>query len=229
MASKLRYIQDICINPLSSHAFYESLFLFLMQLREIRGNFCFVAYNLSINPFIMYNRGEGYSQCQRNHEAEVLVMIKIYSKQELLTKTVVASHAEVFFARNIAYTDLTPLDFQIIENIDKAVPIPIKEGYFDTPFGLAQVKHLSTGCKTVLNAIHFPDKIFSFIECGGNAISELVRVSSQLDFDIEIYLPRYRNIEPMANPIIFNGNNIQTSDDFNDAWRAMEEDYDDAE
>lgn len=32
---------------------------------------------------------------------------------------------------------------------------------------------LSTGCKTVLNVLYFPDKVFCMKECGGNALEVL--------------------------------------------------------
>jgi len=149
-------------------------------------------------------------------------MLKIYSKSELLPEPVVPSHNEVFFARNISHADLTAADFQVIAGIDKAEPIPNEPGYFKTPFGLAQTKHLSTGCKTVINALHFTDKIFNFAECGGNALSELARVSGELGCDISIYLPRYRNIEPLTTPIMLNDSAVATSDEFHDMWYAEE-------
>ena len=41
-------------------------------------------------------------------------------------------------------------------------------------------KELSTGCKTVLNVMAFPRKIFSLGNCGDNAISELLDLSNVL-------------------------------------------------
>lgn len=35
---------------------------------------------------------------------------------------------------------------------------------------------LSTGCKTVLNVLYFPDKVFCMKECGDNALEELYRL-----------------------------------------------------
>lgn len=35
---------------------------------------------------------------------------------------------------------------------------------------------LSTGCKTVLNVLYFPDKVFCMKECGNNALEELYRL-----------------------------------------------------
>ena len=151
-------------------------------------------------------------------------MLKIYSDNGLLPKPVVESHNEVFFARNLKYSDLTPKDFPVIANIDRAVPY--EADYFKTPFGLAQIKNLSTGCKTVLNALHFPDKIFNFTECGGNAISELARVSGELEDDVLIYLPRYRDIDPISAPVMLNDAVVASSDEFYDAWHKGD-DFDD--
>ena len=148
-------------------------------------------------------------------------MIKIYSKQGLLTIPVVRSHNEVFFARNIRFADLTPVDFEIIKNID--VASIYEDDYFKTPFGIAQIKHFSTGCKAVLNAVHFPEKVFNFAECGGNAISELIRISVMFDQDISIYLPRYREIEPMFAPITLNNAAVTTSDEFYESWYGGED------
>jgi hypothetical protein len=148
-------------------------------------------------------------------------MLKIYSKAENLPKPVVTSHNEVFFRRNFRFADLSPLDFDVIENIDNA--LIYKDDTFKTPFGLTQIKNLSTGCKTVLNAIHNPDKVFNFAECGGNALSELVRVCTLMDCDISIYLPRYRSIEPLDAPITLDDVTITTSDEFYEAWHGGEE------
>lgn len=37
---------------------------------------------------------------------------------------------------------------------------------------------LSTGCKTVLNVLYFPDKVFCMKECGDNALEVLYRLKS---------------------------------------------------
>ena len=149
-------------------------------------------------------------------------MLKIYSKKDLLPKPVVESHNEVFFRRNMTFNSLTETDFTIIKNIDKAKRHETENGFFISPFGIAQIKHFSTGCKSVLNAVHHPDKIFSFAECGRNAISELARVCEQLGLDVSIYLPRYREIEPFVAPVMFNNTVINTDDEFYDAWHGGE-------
>ena len=37
---------------------------------------------------------------------------------------------------------------------------------------------LSTGCKTVLNVLYFPDKVFCLKECGDNALEVLYRLEN---------------------------------------------------
>lgn len=38
------------------------------------------------------------------------------------------------------------------------------------------VNQLSTGCKTAINIYSFPNEIFSVIECGGNALTEILKM-----------------------------------------------------
>ena len=40
---------------------------------------------------------------------------------------------------------------------------------------------LSTGCKTVLNVLYFPDKVFCMKECGDNALEVLYPQAIHLD------------------------------------------------
>ena len=121
----------------------------------------------------------------------------------------------MFFRRNIRFSDLTKMDLQIIENIDNARLY--EDDYFRTPFGLAQLKHLSTGCKSVLNVLHYPDRMFSFAECGGNAIGELASVDESIGLNASIYLPRYREIEPFT-AVMLDDIIIQDCDAFYSAW-----------
>ena len=71
---------------------------------------------------------------------------------------------------------------EIIKRIDDTVydsaSNTIKSKY--NPSISLSPKYLSTGCKTVLNVMAFPCKIFSIGECGENAISELLSLSNEL-------------------------------------------------
>lgn len=52
---------------------------------------------------------------------------------------------------------------------------------------------LSTGCKTVLNVLYFPDKVFCLKECGDNALQVLYKLESgavysdyaEIPFDVD--------------------------------------------
>ena len=61
----------------------------------------------------------------------------------------------------------------IIEKIDDSQLIgkfKIESKFNDVTL---DIDHLSTGCKTVLNVLYFPDKVFCLKECGDNALEIL--------------------------------------------------------
>ena len=58
------------------------------------------------------------------------------------------------------------------------------------------VTFLSTGCKTVLNVIMFPETIFSVAECGENALREILKLKEG-----NIYLPYGRYVGTFDNSI----------------------------
>lgn len=63
----------------------------------------------------------------------------------------------------------------VLKVIDKAVyNSPATFIGRDTSLGALYKQHLSTGTKTLLNVLSHPDKCFSTIECGYNAISYML-------------------------------------------------------
>lgn len=61
----------------------------------------------------------------------------------------------------------------IIEKIDDSQLIgkfKIESKFNDVTL---DIDHLSTGCKTVLNVLYFPEKVFCLKECGDNALEVL--------------------------------------------------------
>ena len=81
---------------------------------------------------------------------------------------------DLFFDRNTA----SLLDGQadrIIESIDEAKRIgryKISSRFDDVA---VDIDRLSTGCKTVLNVLYHPEKVFCLKECGDNALEILYR------------------------------------------------------
>ena len=51
------------------------------------------------------------------------------------------------------------------------------------------VDHLSTGCKTVLNVLYFPDKVFCMKECGENALEKLYSLQRGLVYSDYAIIP----------------------------------------
>jgi hypothetical protein len=64
--------------------------------------------------------------------------------------------------------------------------------------------------------------VFSFAECGGNAIGELAGICDKLGLDIVIYLPRYREITPFPVALALNGTMVDGADKFYDLWHGEE-------
>ena len=52
---------------------------------------------------------------------------------------------------------------------------------------------LSTGCKTVLNVLYFPDKVFCLKECGDNALAVLYALEAGAVYSDYAVIPFYMN------------------------------------
>ncbi len=100
-------------------------------------------------------------------------MITIYkSKKDIPQEMDYIELNDVFFNQN------TPEKFDdrasgIVEKIDDARLLGRYK--IQSKFGreILDVDRLSTGCKTVLNVMYFPDKVFCIKECGENALKIL--------------------------------------------------------
>lgn len=79
---------------------------------------------------------------------------------------------DIFFNRNTA-AGLDERAERIVEQIDGAKLVGRYK--IESRFNgvILDVDHLSTGCKTVLNVLYFPNKVFCLKECGANALEIL--------------------------------------------------------
>lgn len=79
---------------------------------------------------------------------------------------------DVFFNQNTA-AKLDERTKEIVEKIDEAKLL--SKYKIESKFNgvTLDVDCLSTGCKTVLNVLYFPDKVFCLKECGDNALEIL--------------------------------------------------------
>jgi len=96
-------------------------------------------------------------------------MIKVY-KRELKSKTLDLVILNDIFFNKVTVELLDDDAANIIESIDHSVWI--NKYQFKSRFdsSVLNIDKLSTGCKTALNIMYNPDKIFNICECGDNAL-----------------------------------------------------------
>lgn len=83
---------------------------------------------------------------------------------------------DIYFNQNTA-TKIDEKAEKIIEIIDQAKLVSkykIRSKFDDS---ILDIDKLSAGCKTVLNVLYNPDKVFCLKECGNNALEVLYRLS----------------------------------------------------
>ena len=79
---------------------------------------------------------------------------------------------DIFFNQNTAtrLDDKAAKYIQLIDVSELISKYKIRSRFEDITLNIDQ---LSTGCKTVLNVLYFPDKVFCLKECGNNALETL--------------------------------------------------------
>lgn len=78
---------------------------------------------------------------------------------------------------------------KIIEMIDDAKLISKYKIYSKFDEIALDIDRLSTGCKTVLNVLYFPDKVFCLKECGKNALEMLYHFKTGCVFSEYAMIP----------------------------------------
>lgn len=100
-------------------------------------------------------------------------MITIYkNKQDIPSDKEYIELNDIFFNQKTVIR-LDDRASRIIEKIDGSKQI--SKYKIESKFNgvVLDIDHLSTGCKTVLNVLYFPDKVFCMKECGDNALDVL--------------------------------------------------------
>lgn len=100
-------------------------------------------------------------------------MITIYkNKNDIPQNMEYIEINDIFFNQNVS-SKLDKRAEEIIKKIDNAELLgkyKIKSKFNDVAL---DIDCLSTGCKTVLNVLYCPDKVFNLKECGSNALKIL--------------------------------------------------------
>lgn len=107
---------------------------------------------------------------------------------------------DVFFNQNTV-AKLDERANQIIEKIDDSKLISKYKIQSRFDHVTLNVDQLSTGCKTVLNVLYEPDKVFCLKECGNNALEVLYALESGsvysdyalIPFDMEKVIVQVKN------------------------------------
>lgn len=81
---------------------------------------------------------------------------------------------DAFFNVVTAGKTLSKLSKDLIFNIDHATLN--EHNRIETKYGLGSLTNLSTGCKTAINVVENPDKLFCAFECGDNALNEIFKL-----------------------------------------------------
>lgn len=100
-------------------------------------------------------------------------MITIYkNKQDIPSQMEYIEINDVFFNQNTV-TQIDEHAKKVIEEIDGARLI--SKYKISSKFNevVLDIDKLSAGCKTVLNVLYYPDKVFCLKECGSNALEFL--------------------------------------------------------
>lgn len=81
-----------------------------------------------------------------------------------------------YYMNKMPVTDAVKHMIQTIDGVQYAGGYNILSKYDENRQQIISMMNLSTGCKTVINCMTFPEVIFSMDECGENALSELLKI-----------------------------------------------------
>lgn len=116
-------------------------------------------------------------------------MITIYKDKKDIPKNMeYVELNDVFFNQNTVLK-LDDKANAIVEQIDEAEldgKYKIKSKFSGV---ILDVDCLSTGCKTVLNVLYFPDKVFCLKECGDNALEVLYGLAQGIVYSDYAVIP----------------------------------------
>lgn len=123
---------------------------------------------------------------------------------------------DLYFNLNTANEEMTEKDIAIIKRADDA--ILTQDKHIQTKYGLGTIRNLSSGCKTLLNIIKYPEKVVCVEKCGPN----ILKMIFQMD-NIKIYMsrPGFTDI-PKDAKLRFNDCEIVTGNIGYNAWWSKE-------
>ncbi|MEH2928733.1 DUF4869 domain-containing protein [Candidatus Ventrimonas sp. KK005] len=123
-------------------------------------------------------------------------MVKLYRSLSYFSMENILYDNEGFFNNNINGKRLSNLSKEAMQKVDKSELIDINLSTIKTPYGICNIKCLSTGCKTVLNTIYIMEhkeeyeyiKAVNATECGWNALEVLFDIVDRNDYNIGLII-----------------------------------------
>ncbi|MDE7424244.1 MAG: DUF4869 domain-containing protein [Lachnospiraceae bacterium] len=100
-------------------------------------------------------------------------MINIYTKKDSNISDKIQYFNDRLFNTEVFGSEFTDNEKQVIEQIDHAKVMDHMK--IETDFGIGSILDLSTGCKTAINILRFPNRIISVDECGSNALKVILQ------------------------------------------------------
>lgn len=89
-------------------------------------------------------------------------MINIYTNKTDSSDWIIQN--DLYFNLNTSNEKMSQSEIDLIQQIDEAKLTPDK--HIETKYGLGTIRNLSSGCKTLLNIVKYPDKVVNVEECG---------------------------------------------------------------
>ena len=127
-------------------------------------------------------------------------MLRIYkNKKEIPHDMEYIELNDIFFNKNTVLK-LDDRADKIVEKVDGAKLL--NKYKFESKFNgvTLDVDCLSTGCKTILNVVYFPDKVFCIKECGENALEILYNLQEGFVYSDYAMIPfELKAVEVISN------------------------------
>lgn len=117
-------------------------------------------------------------------------MINIYTKTDSNISDKIQRFNDRLFNTKVFGSEFTDNEKKVIEQIDHAKVI--NHTKIETDFGVGSVLDLSTGCKTAINILRFPNQIISVDECGANALKVILQFKEAnifMGFPATLHIP----------------------------------------
>ena len=141
-------------------------------------------------------------------------MIRIYTEKVLSEDWIIFNDA--FFNLYTSNEDLTEKDIQYVQLIDNAKVTA--DNHIESKYGIGTIRNLSSGCKTLLNLLHHPEKVICVENCGPNVLKEIFQME-----DIMIYMSRPGQVKvPAGKELCFNDTDVVYGDSGYGSWWSEE-------